>query len=399
MGEIKLSLSTRTNLLSLQATSDAVARTTGRLASGLKVATSFDDPVAFSAADALLGRAAAFSFGLVDIELGRNALASTLAGLAGIARMVEQLQGLLFSLSGAVTAVESRQVTEKYNLALQQIDAIANDATYQSFNLINNASQVLDIRVGGPDGLQDIQITALNSSTTGLGLTTVATNLFFTFTTALPSVASRASIASVATISSIASLASVAAVTLRQSEPAIASMDSIASAASQPSQAGTATNPDSVPSQASRASVASVASIASRESVAAVQAAPSVGSTASVPSRACVASSDTIAAIPSITIAGVNQVLISSRQALVDNALFKLRADQQRFSTISSVLTIRADFTKSYTQTLQDGAEQLTLIDLNEESANLTALQTRQQLGVVSLSITARSEQSILRLF
>ena len=37
--------------------------------------------------------------------------------------------------------------------------------------------------------------------------------------------------------------------------------------------------------------------------------------------------------------------------------------------------------------------------DMNEESANLLSLQTRQQLGTISLSIAQKSEEAILRLF
>jgi hypothetical protein len=41
----------------------------------------------------------------------------------------------------------------------------------------------------------------------------------------------------------------------------------------------------------------------------------------------------------------------------------------------------------------------LRLADLNEEGANLLALQTRQQLGIQSLAFAGQSEQSILGLF
>ena len=51
--------------------------------------------------------------------------------------------------------------------------------------------------------------------------------------------------------------------------------------------------------------------------------------------------------------------------------------------------------------TLQGGASSLVNADLNEESANLLSLQTRQQLGTISLQIAQKSEEvdppSILR--
>ena len=48
---------------------------------------------------------------------------------------------------------------------------------------------------------------------------------------------------------------------------------------------------------------------------------------------------------------------------------------------------------------LTNGEGKLTLADLNEESAKLLALQTRQQLGINSLALAAQSERSILALF
>jgi flagellin len=83
----------------------------------------------------------------------------------------------------------------------------------------------------------------------------------------------------------------------------------------------------------------------------------------------------------------------------LDSALVTVRQVAQEFGTNASMLQIRADFTTNLINTLKGGASELVNADLNEESANLLSLQTRQQLGTISLSIAQRSEQSILRLF
>jgi len=49
--------------------------------------------------------------------------------------------------------------------------------------------------------------------------------------------------------------------------------------------------------------------------------------------------------------------------------------------------------------TLQAGADSLTLADSNEEGANLLALQTRQQLSTTALSLASQASQAVLRLF
>ncbi|MEM6812223.1 MAG: flagellin [Pseudomonadota bacterium] len=64
-----------------------------------------------------------------------------------------------------------------------------------------------------------------------------------------------------------------------------------------------------------------------------------------------------------------------------------------------SVVQFRRDFTEQTINTLQSGADDLTVADQNEEGANLLALQTRQALGTTSLSLAAQSQQAVLRLF
>ena len=83
----------------------------------------------------------------------------------------------------------------------------------------------------------------------------------------------------------------------------------------------------------------------------------------------------------------------------IDSALVTVRQASQQFGTNAALLSIREDFTTNLINTLKGGASDLVNADLNEESANLLSLQTRQQLGTISLSIAQKSEQSILRLF
>jgi flagellin-like hook-associated protein FlgL len=83
----------------------------------------------------------------------------------------------------------------------------------------------------------------------------------------------------------------------------------------------------------------------------------------------------------------------------IDSALTTVRATAQTFGTNSSMLSIREDFTSELINTLESGAGDLVNADLNEESANMLSLQTRQSLGTISLSIAQQSEQAVLRLF
>lgn len=83
----------------------------------------------------------------------------------------------------------------------------------------------------------------------------------------------------------------------------------------------------------------------------------------------------------------------------LDSALTELRTQAQTLGSNVALLNARLDFTENYVNTLQGGADKLTLADINSEGANLLALQTRQQLGIQSLSLAAQAEASILSLF
>jgi len=90
---------------------------------------------------------------------------------------------------------------------------------------------------------------------------------------------------------------------------------------------------------------------------------------------------------------------INTALTALNSALTELRTNAATLGSNSSVLQTRLNFTSDIVNTLETGAGKLTLADLNEESANLLALQTRQQLGINSLSLAAQSERSILALF
>jgi flagellin len=68
------------------------------------------------------------------------------------------------------------------------------------------------------------------------------------------------------------------------------------------------------------------------------------------------------------------------------------------FTFDQSTVSLRETYTEQFVNALVEGADKLTLADLNEEAANLLALQTAQQLGTQSLSLTNQQTQGVLRL-
>jgi len=399
MSGITLDSSTRSNLLALQQTTDLLNRTSNRLSTGLKVASPTDNAPAFFASQALTNRATDFSQVQSNIDQAISSLNAAQTGLSEITKLVNNLQGILVSFQSVTTQTASDSLIDQYNALLTQIDFQASDSSYQGTNLINNTTQNLTIDFNADFGLSTLtflSVNAISNNSTGLGLSTFAHGAFFTVTAAntITSQPSSASLPSVASHQSVPSFASRPALVQVPTIPSHASNASVASQSSIPS---TASNP----SRASIASTQSVPSAASIPSQASANSFPSVASQASTVSVTSIASAASIHSIagPTTSSQAVNVALINTTNANVSAALNKLRTTQSTLGSNSTVLSIRLEFTKNYVTGLTQGSDKLTLADLNEEGANLSTLQTRQQLGTVSLSISTKSEQGLLRLF
>lgn len=85
--------------------------------------------------------------------------------------------------------------------------------------------------------------------------------------------------------------------------------------------------------------------------------------------------------------------------ANMEKSLTTLRNTSSTLASNLTIITTRQDFTNNMINTLQQGADGLTLADMNQEGANMLMLQTRQSLGTTALSLSSQAAQSVLRLF
>lgn len=106
------------------------------------------------------------------------------------------------------------------------------------------------------------------------------------------------------------------------------------------------------------------------------------------------------------SLAGKSWTNLSAQVSVLDNvikamdsAINGIRSNTKTLGTNVAMLKTRLDFTTAYAGALTEGSDKLTLADLNEEGANLVALQTRQQLGIQALSFAGQQEQGVLSLF
>jgi flagellin len=85
--------------------------------------------------------------------------------------------------------------------------------------------------------------------------------------------------------------------------------------------------------------------------------------------------------------------------SLVNTSITQVNASVAKLGTGSNALQTHLNFVSNLQDTLVNGIGNLVDADVAKESANLTALQTKQQLGVQALSIANSSKQGLLSLF
>jgi flagellin len=103
----------------------------------------------------------------------------------------------------------------------------------------------------------------------------------------------------------------------------------------------------------------------------------------------------TIATTASIS----TQTKASSMIATVEASLNNVNSALATLGSGSAKFSIQATFVQNLSDTLQTGIGNLVDANMATESAQLTALQTKQQLGVQALSIANQAPQIILSLF
>jgi flagellin len=286
-GEVKLSSAIRANLLSLQKTAELVARTQGRLSTGLNVAFPVADAVAFFQAKSLSDRASDLSEKKDGIDQGISALTTALQAVESTEDVFSQMKGIVLSAKSG-TAADRATLVIQFNELAVQAGNLVSDSSYQGLNLVNSTANALKVSF---------------SEKTGSTLSVDGANLL---------------------VSNFVGLSGAA--------PSV---------------------------------------------IATVLTGLSIGWSAV---------SNSIS-------------LFDAAVDVLDSAITTIRTNAATLGSNVSLLQTRLDFTTSYVNTLTGGSDKLTLADLNEEGANLVALQTRQQLATQALAFAGQSEQAVLQLF
>lgn len=401
MADVTLSAAARNNLVSLQETSKLTKQTQARLATGLKVGSAVDDPVAYFQSKALADRASDFGIKKGYIDQGVSTLQASVQGLDSIEVVIKQMRGITSAARTSTTKVEIDNVIEQFNDLRKQIGSLAKDASYQGLNLINGTGQTLEVSFSNYSSAQ-LTVKSLDATARGLDISR------------LEDLPTRSSIPTPTDILGSPVAFDYQGDNVDRVISSVAPNNTLtftmAMTGTQMVLNTTGSISFSYGTYTVQLTVGSDGTYPRGETLTAGQVITlTIGSSTGASSPGTVYVSDvssagsigmTMKAFDGRTTLGVG--MGESFRSIDKQLVAAITSVQSTANIIGSNITLlqtRLDFTTNYVNTLTIGAGKLNLADLNEESANALALQTRQQLGIQSLSMATQAEQSVVGLF
>ena len=359
MADISLTASMRSNLLSLQNTQDLMDMTQERLSTGKKVNSAIDNPSSYYTAQSLTNRASDLSSLLDSMGQAIQTIQAADEGIEAITDFADQAKAVANSARDSSDGESVANYVKQFNSILDQIDQLAKDSSYKGVNLLNGDDLTV---IFNEDRSSKLEIAGVHADTSG----------------------------------------------------DLAIDRAVADAAGDTSWTFNVT----VNKQATDYTSTSTTQIAANSFVvyngSLYQATATVGNGTdalgefdSTKFQLISSDADTVAkakeTAPNFTVSGVvndaTKEAINTSITQVEAAISKLRTMASEFGNNYSIVQNREDFTENLINVLEEGADKLTLADMNEESANMLALQTRQQLAINSLSLASQAAQSVLSLF
>ena len=374
---ITLSAGVRQNLLSLQQTAALMSTTQNRLATGKKVNSALDNPINFFTASALNDRASDLN-GLMDAM--SNAIQTLRAaddGITAITNLVKSAQAL------AAQARQSAATTAQYSGTVAGLTA-ASTATIAAANTITvsdgTTTATFTAVGGGADTVQDFLDAVNNTANINIRAELGGDGRILLEATGTDPI----------TIAGTATAGEKAAFGLVDGTTVAGTLNT--------TRTSLASQFDDIRTQIDQLAADSGFNGINLLVGNALKVTFNESGTSSVSISGATLDSAGLAIVAS-TNSFQTDLDVSDALTNLGAALTTLRSQAQAFGNSLSIVQTRQDFTSAITITLEIGADNLVLADNNEEGANMLALQTRQQLSTVALSLSAQSDQAVLRLF
>ena len=183
IGEIGLTSSMRSNLISLQTTARLLGQTEERLATGKRVNTAVDNPANFFAAQGHTSRANQLT-GLKDsISEAIQTVKAADSGIKGVLTTIEAIRGVVtqarsaindtvnssITLGGDNTGAGTSGLVGQYNRLVEQLNNVVTDASYKGTNFLTSGSVTLTVNFN-ENATTKIVMSGFNAGASGLGI-------------------------------------------------------------------------------------------------------------------------------------------------------------------------------------------------------------------------------------
>jgi flagellin len=169
MQPITLTSGMRANLVSLQNTNSLLELTQKRLASGKKVNSALDDPVAYFTSVAHEQRAGDLAGRKDEMSEAIQTVKAADAGIQSINTLIAAAKSLASSALSADSTTTATALMNQFNTVRTQINEMAADSGYRGVNLLGGASVSLTIKFD-ETGTSKLGIAGFDGSTTGLSI-------------------------------------------------------------------------------------------------------------------------------------------------------------------------------------------------------------------------------------
>jgi flagellin len=169
LSNIQLTAGMRANLFSLQQTSKFLEITQNRLATGKKVNTALDDPIAFFAAEAHTQRANDLATRKDEMGEAIQTVKAANNGIEAISTLIESAKSLAQSALSAASTAELTSLEAQYNTILDQIDLLVADSGYKGINLLGGDTETLNVKFD-ENGDSSITLTGFAATAEGLSI-------------------------------------------------------------------------------------------------------------------------------------------------------------------------------------------------------------------------------------
>ena len=381
MAEVSLTSGIRANLLQLQNSSDAFQTTTGRLASGKKVTSAIDNPTNFFASVNLTDRAEGLSARLDGIGQSIQTIKAADNGIGTIRSFLSAMKGVVNNAIGNSDAEERGALGRQFNELVVQIGQTAKDSEYSGVNLLqDNTTSTVQFNEQFDDSKLDVLgFDVAGPGSDGLAEVDADGNIAAAGETAVINVASTAAVAAVAE-------ATVSGYSVTANGADVENFNGVAGYAVTGSG-----NETEILGTASAAEVVSAEAGTATASVGIY-----IGNQTGGDNLGIQGSGTNVGSVDWGSADYKNELAAVVQQIEAFDS--ELKVQSGNLSQNLAAITIREEFSNTLINTLNEGSDKLILADLNEEGANLLALQTSTQLATQSLSLASQQSQGVLQL-